>query len=91
MKISDIDISGVEWRRYNYGVYSDIHEKIRGMKMNTAIKIELDNPNPKLRGSLYSKIRRMDPNFHIAFKQIDKEGKRWAIAKFPLVEDKKKK
>ncbi len=81
-----ISLSKVVWTRGNYGSkYNDLWETIEKMKVGSALKVTLDKGTKFMSTLSRNKFRKS--SFKIKVKVLDKEGKVWVIAKFPL-EDK---
>ena len=89
MEIKDVEINSIAWSSYSFGPYADVSEKIKAMKMNTAIEVVLDKSAPGFQSAIQGRVKRMDPDFKIKVKMLDRKdgeskmGKRWAIAKLP--------
>ena len=97
MEIKDVDVNSIMWNTYGYGPYADICEKIKKADLNSAFTIILDKPTPGLMSAMSGRIKRMDPDFKVTIKMLDRKegkgkmGKRWAIGKFELKEGKRRK
>ena len=83
-QIKSIDIKKVHWGKTGYKYrtkYSRLYQRIRQMKLNRAIQVNLKVPHKLFPLALYGNFRKDRVSYKLTIRQLDATYKKWGIAK----------